>query len=444
MIYSNVKAKLSFIGACLFFFSSNIISQSECRSIIGAHINPISKDSTLGLGLETVVGLGYIDSNPIANFMAIGAFDFTSKNKNHRFYIEGVGKYWSKFHGTPGKGKTAEAADTTETSESSSEDKKYVGMREAFYMFNHLSTTLKAGIQTTTTGDYYLVDERVLGFKAIQQIHSFQIQAMVATTNRDLARMQNVCGVKPLYNVLKNKLNINQVGVNTFETNFFNTTLKWEPGKVSAPAASSSADEFETTDEFSEIKPNNKFTFNELGIIYYQEFGTGFNTNRHYIGAFSSINLLAGIELKLEAMRQFVSNNNVYSYMAELDENFVWKSNANTNINIGYMGKLNIDTGAVFMPAFTNLFLGEVARLDAFDLPAYYGSIKHTFPIKFNPHLRLRFVGQEIGNNTKEFDVEAGFKFSGHAKFTGIYSLISSNLVQSNINMFRLEIRYAF
>ena len=445
MIHSNVKIKLSAVVFVLCITGLKLFAQPECRSMIGAHINPISNDSTLGVGLESALGLGYIDENPIANIMLIGALDFNSKNKIHHFYIEGVGKYWSKFHGTPGSGKNKEAeADTTETSESAGEEKKYFGMREAHYVFNLNGTSLKAGVQSTTVGDYFLMDERVLGVKVIQKMGSFQLQAMTATTNRDLARMQNVCGVKPLYNVLKSKTNINQVGVENFETNFFNTTIKWEPGKASKPAASSSPDEFEAMDEFAAVEENSNFKVNEIGAIYYQEFGSGFSSSKQYAGAFGSIDLFSGIELKLEAIQQFISANNTLAYMAELDKNVTWQSGASTKFNLGYIGKLNTDTGAVFAPAFTNLFLGEVARLDAFDLPIYYGSISHTFPVKLNPYIRLRFVGQQENTKTHEFDVESGFKFMGRAKLTGIYSLISSNLVANNINMFRVELRVAF
>ncbi len=420
------------------------MAQSECRSIIGAHINPVSKDSTIGLGLESTLGAGFIDESPIANIMLIGAFDYTSINKEHHIDIEGVGKYWSKFHGTPGAGRTDAATDTTETSESTSTDKKYFGLREGYYLFNHTGTTIKTGVQTTTAGDYFLMDERVLGVKVIQQLNTFEFQAMLATTNRDLARMQNVCGVRPLYNVLKSKTNINQVGVDLFETNFVNANIKWENGKVANTAASSAPDEFEPVDEFSAIEENSNFKFNEAGALYYQEFGSGFSTIKHYVGAFSSINLFSGIEMKLEAVQQFISNNNTFAYTAELYKDVVWQSGASSKFNLGYIGKLNSDSGSVFSPAFTNLFLGEVARLDAFDLPIYFGSVSHTFPIKLNPHIRFRYVGQQNENKTNEFDIELGFKFMKHAKFTGIYSLISSKLVTNNINMFRFELRVAF
>ena len=181
-----------------------------------------------------------------------------------------------------------------------------------------------------------------------------------------------------------------------------------------------------------------------VGIVVYNEFGKIIPDPKLYLGSLVDVNLPGNLMLQTGAVYQNMELNNTLVYIATLKRSFTWKSGAYSNIGAGYIGKYNIDEDAVFQPLFSNMFLGEIMRLDATDFPLWKASLNHHFPGKLKFHVGLKTVGQIEGNETSEIDFEAGLKLFKHVKITTIFSRVETIALPNEIYMARLELRVAF
>jgi hypothetical protein len=96
-----------------------------------------------------------------------------------------------------------------------------------------------------------------------------------------------------------------------------------------------------------------------------------------------------------------------------------WGNASNTRISGAFIGKYDIDKDAIFQPLFSNLFLGEIMRLDAPDFPLWQAAIKHRFAGKLKIHLAIKAVSQINDPLTNEQNLEFGIiPFKNHLKVT--------------------------
>ena len=145
------------------------------------------------------------------------------------------------------------------------------------------------------------------------------------------------------------------------------------------------------------------------------------------------------------AVYQDMKDNNTLVYIGKLGKNQSWNNGSLTKISGAYIGKYNIDDNAIFQPLFSNLFLGEVVRMDAPNFPLWQAAIKHHFPNKMKFHVALKAVGELENAKTNEQDIEFGFlAFKNHLKTTLIGSRITSGVFSNDVYMARVELRLAF
>jgi len=121
-----------------------------------------------------------------------------------------------------------------------------------------------------------------------------------------------------------------------------------------------------------------------------------------------------------------------------------WQKIGMTQLEAAFIGKHEIDDNAVFQPLFSNLFIGEVMRLDAPDFPLWNAKIKHNFVGKLKFDVSLKAMGQIKANKTSEIDLEFSTKLLNHLKISTILSRIQSDALPNEIYMTRLELRVAF
>jgi hypothetical protein len=422
--------------------TTTLWAQPDCRSILGLHLKSIA-ETPFSWAIEGMGAVGVMPDRTVANWTAMGALDFTFKKNN--IYFEGAYKNWYN---------TAKNPDGNEPQTGLPDYNRptqyHWGFRELHYLRKSESFQLKAGIQGVKTDDYFLFDERMLGLSASKSWNGLKLSANTGTVSQRLARFQDVCGTRHIYNVF-HRSQFNFVGDKPGKTNFAAAFLKWTPKKAS-PKPISKEDEF---DEFSdnsfsvlEIKEKghhaNKWKWSESGIFFYEEFGSGFHEFKYYSGAFSAIQIPWSIQLKGQLVDQYILNDHALAFYISAQKNLAWRNGNHTQIDATYLGKINLTPNAHFYPAFSNLFLGEVMRLDAIDLPLLSGSIKHHFGGKFKPSLQLNAVSQINGSQSREADLIAGIKLVGHARLTGILSYISSELLTQDYWMTRMELRIAF
>jgi hypothetical protein len=100
---------------------------------------------------------------------------------------------------------------------------------------------------------------------------------------------------------------------------------------------------------------------------------------------------------------------------------------------------------AIYQPLFSNLFLGEVMRLDVADFPLWTSSIRYRFPGKLKLNFGFKATGQIQDNKTNEQNIESSITtLKNHLKLTLIGSRVDSKFFPEEFYMLRIEARLAF
>ena len=414
----------------LFAFTAN--AQMECRSTLGGHLTPFHKNVPILWAVEGTMAPGIMtdfetDPAKLNGGMVLAALDFTFLKKSN-FYFEGGYKMWNN------------SAIPTPADDKS----KHIGMRQVFYSFTGETTKIMLGLHEMKLGDYLLIDERVLGMSFDQEINAFSFNFRTGTVMQNFARMGQFCGNKHLYNIIDSSANTytENIGKKPGETNLVGLTINWNPSY--SKKADESEDEFSEFDEFSETEDSKDPFVDNVGLVLYAEFGKIIPDPKIYVGSLIDFNLPLKMKLQTGSIFQSMTDNNALVYIAKLNRGIMWNSGGNTQIGGAYIGKYEIDDNALFQPLFSNLFVGEIMRLDAVDFPLWQASIKHNFTGKLKFHVGFKAVGQIYDNQTFEMDLEAGLKLFKHIKITTIFSRVQNNALQNDIYMGRLELRVAF
>jgi len=445
----------------LFLINNKVVAQMDCRSMLGAHLTPFAKDFPVLWAVEGTMAPGMMTSpfptkenTQLNGGMFLAALDFQFKEKNH-IYIEGGYKNW----------KNSEFVDDSLLSS------RHIGIRQLFYSYSNDKTKIKLGLHETRLGDFFLIDERMVGASLDQSVGAFDFNFRLGSVTKSFARMGKFCANRHLYGML-NPDYTEKIGEKLGETNLAGFVINWDP-HYSKPVENNDAsddefgetDEFESTDEFHENHDFNEFgssdEFSEeeeprsklsvkvknIGLIFYDEFGSDkyIPDNKFYTGALVDIDFPFGVFTQTGIVYQNMKNNDAIVYILKLGKSKTWENASNTKLTAAYIGKYNIDNNAIFQPLFSNLFIGEVMRMDAPDFPLWQVALKHRFPGKLKFHIAVSAVGQIELAKTNEQDLEFGMRiFNNHLKVTAIFSHVSSDALPDDFIMARLEIRLAF
>lgn len=445
-------------------------AQMECRSMIGAHLTPISKNIPISWAVEGTFAPGIMTSpydtlgNAILNGgMFLGALEFRISGKSS-FYVEGGYKNWTN----------------SAFVENDSMKSRHIGVRQLFYGYSSEKTKFKIGLHEMRLGEFFLVDERVLGVSLDKNIGAFYLNFRAGTVSQNYARMGKICANKHLYGII-NPDYTEYIGKKIGETNLAGLVINWDPHNTKSSISTGSRDEFldggtdefhenhdfnefgefNDTDEFSEgedefsladefgnePKANSKISLKNVALILYDEFGSSdyIPDNKFYIGSLFDFKMPLGIMLQTGAVYQNMNLYNTVVYIAKIGKSHTWENASNTKFGAAYIGKINIDDNAIFQPLFSNLFIGEIMRMDAVDFPLWQAAIKHRFPGKMKFHLAIKVVGQIDDPKTNEQDIEAGvLTFKNHLKVTLIGSRVQTQNLPNDFYTARLEVRIAF
>lgn len=403
-------------------------AQMHCRSILGSHLTPFHEDVPLLWAVEgtmapgIMVPIGTEDKATLNGGMVIGALNYAFLD-NHSLYIEGGFKNWKNSELSQDIG-----------------GKQPLGMRQAFYQYSGNDVSATLGLQEMKLANYYLIDERVIGGNFDYEINAWTFTLMTGTVTNAFARMGKFCGNKHLYNLIGEHYTEN-IGKKPGQTNMAGFVINWDPA-YEKPAES--VDEFGEFSSFDDGENEQSAGLSNIVILYYNEFGKIMPDVKHYVGSIQDWDLPWDFKAQTGLVGQAMPSNNAVVYHGRLGHNINWKKGAMTEIEAGYTGLYGVDNGAVFQPLFSNLFLGEIMRLDAADFPLWTAEIKHRFPGKASVHTALKAVGQISGNNTNEIDLEVGAKLFNHSKITAILSHVQTDALADDVFMTRLEVRVAF
>ena len=430
-----LKALRSLILVSILAFSyTNLNAQMHCRSTLGGYLTPFHQDFPLLWAVEGTMAPGMMTSTAegtdpakLNGGMLLGALDYTFNN--HSFYVEGGYKNWQN----------------SELAQPITELSRDIGMRQAFYNFKGENTDIKFGLHETKLGNYFLIDERMIGVSVDKKMGAFTLYTRVGTVIDNFARMGRFCGNRHLYSLIQDDFTEN-IGEKVAETNLAGFALNWNPN-YTKPSESEGEDEFGEFDEFSsssEFGGEKQNLISNVGLVVYNEFGKIIPDHKLYVGSLVDFNLPAKFMIQAGAVYQNMNLNNTLVYIATLKRSITWNSGSYSNFGAGYIGKYNVDDNAIFQPLFSNMFLGEVMRLDATDFPLWKASISHNLPGKLKFHVGVKAVGQIEANETSEIDLEIGLKPVNHVKMTAILSRIETLALPDDIMMVRMELRVAF
>ncbi len=355
--------------------------QWECPSRLGAQLKPIGS-SNLMWSTEITSTYGSIKDYQAASVMGFVGLNYTKGN--HSLYLEGGAKAWRKSSDktfTFTEYVNDEFVVTTEKYRNSDVN---LGLREAFYKYNTEQHHLTLGLQSAHSDDSYLLNERIVGANYEGKWGRFQLNAIGGSVMQPFSRNGRFCTLGYLYNVSSGRPR-DILGRDFGQTNFGMLSVSLLPNKAKAGL-----------DEFSETaaSTSDKKTWNlsKLGAVVYTQFGSWFPQTTTLGGLYADVDV-ADISFKPEILYQNSKGNNALIYSFSADKMLIWNANNTTRFFAKYVGTVAIDKNARAINSFSNLFAGEVLRLDVLEAPFVQIGLKHSFT-KWKASLKLQAAMQ--------------------------------------------------
>ncbi len=373
---------------------AELSAQWECPSLLGASLKPLGK-SKVYWGSEITAGAGYLYNSAIFNSMGLIGLD--RSGKKWTVYAEGGYKYWDIYD--------------TETKQNFSNF--HLGLRELLFQYKSKIGKFTAGIQSARMDDYYLLNERILGLNYKYSRGSWSLNFTGGTVMKAFARNGTFCAVGYLYDIVPGR-EIALLGNRPGQTNLVAATLKYSPLKF----------------------------IDHAGLAIYYEFGSWVEKPLFTGGLFASLSLPGGIAFNPEILYQKAIDNNAIVYFLSL-EKLINGDKLRTTINIRYSGFSPLDENAKILNSFSNIFAGNVLRLDTGDLPFFQSSLKFSVP-PVRTHLKIQYTTQTRKNAMQEFDMELGKKFKKHLQVNAVGALVKSPLLEKQAILGRIEFRFYF
>lgn len=420
---------LQLIGTAAFVLSGLLAhAQWECRSHLASNLSPISENLPINLAGEIIGSGGYLTDSYIANGMVFMGAELSFNRL--QLYAEGGLKYWYK----------------QDNELNSSFSTSRLGFRELSANYLTDQFKLRLGLQQMQAGDYFLLNERVVGLNLQHESTTWNYQFAAGTVTKDFSRNGIFCSTAYIYDIVPSRAAA--TGNKWGDTNFASFSFRKErSAKKATPAPAVDADGFEVTDEFESIdttQPKPHFGLKSYGAIAYAEFGSYYTDAQLYSGVDAELTLASLGSLKAEALFQSVSGNQTLLYYLLWDKEWEWKNGNQTTLQLQYLGAGASEVGASSLPRFSNLFWGEVFRMDAVDLPLVNASLKHQFT-DHQLSLKLQYSKQLKDDEMQELDFSVGkFYLKKHLRLTALTGIMNSEQLDNWAKLARLEMRIFF
>lgn len=427
-----MKRKNNLLIITLLFASLSSFAQWECPSKMPAHLTPFHEKVPLNWALEISPAFGKMSDRTIQNGMIFGGLQYLQNN--HEVYVEGGIKMWKN-----------------KNDQYSASDQRW-GLREAYYSFNNGTHAAKVGFQSMNSGDYVLLNERAYGLAYNYSVGVFDLDIDVASVTKDFSRAGIFCTKSYIYNLVADRTAI-PIGSVLGETNFSSASLSMNPSEFFAERKTKTVkdeesgddefEEFESFDEFEDVEEDGKTPFiqiTNLGAIFYNEFGTLNNEFGWWAGAFAEATLPLEFKLHGEILLQETVWSDGYIGYIGIDKVHFWPKRNRTILSAGYYTFLSENENNNAAMSFSNLWYGEVIRLDGVDMPFWQVSAKHNFP-KIKTHLKLQYVKQLHDQQMSEVDFAIGKTWFKHLKTTAMFGRMTALELEKIYYMARLEVR---
>jgi len=354
-------------------------AQWNCPSKLGEFVKPIPY-TPVKLGIELVGSGGFIGDNYFGFFAGIAGIEYTIKQ--HTFYVEGGVKTWGRHD-----------LGINQTYHNS-----YGGFREAYYRYLQKKLSLRVGIQTITLDDDYLVNDRAAGVNFGFDYKKLSFQAAGGSVMKHFSRNGLFCNVGYVYDILHRDRGL--MGNRLFETNFGAITLSYNNKDIT-------------------------MGLNKIGIALYDEFGSRIDTNVFMGGFYATVTLPFDIELTPEVLYQNSLSNDALLYSIGFRKMFRFENTQRLEIRARMLLSTEIDKGAGIRNSFSNLFLGDVIRLEAQDLPLYQASVRYSIP-KHSLHFKVQYTAEFDLHGLSELDLSIAIKILKQIQLSAIGGYLKS------------------
>ncbi len=403
--------------------SLSMQAQWNCRSRLSSFLKPVG-DSNLMWAAEVTASQGYLTNSHIANGMAFLGLDYTKNSSS--FYVEGGLKYWYQ------KNMDTEIAF----------DNTRVGFRELFYKYSGSNSNLTLGIHSAGLGDYYLLNERVLGASYHFDNQKWKVDLTAGSVSNDFARNGTFCSTCYIYDIIQNR-SVNHTASTIGKTNVAALTISLSPQKLTdMDEFSNDGDEFSSMDD---MDSHSSISVKDIGLAFYTEFGDEVDQSLITTGLYTNIDLGADFSIKPELLYQEASDNQGIIYSVKLGKSFMWNNMHRTHVQLNYYDFSDLNDNASVLNRYSNILAGEVLRLDAVEMPLFLFSVKHNIP-KAKTHFKVQYASSNQQSSMQEFDFQCGKIFFKHLQANAIMGYIKSDYIQDDDHavLGRLELRLNF
>lgn len=464
----SIRTALVLSGALGFSMSW---AQWECPSRLGASLAPIGSSNfqfgaefTHSLGLMNVYSTGEKGEElsnmvKISNDMLFMGLNYSMGKSS--FYAEGGFKYWSRVDSIFEDGHDnfsyseydsilqdsvlVEFKDDSTAGETAG---LVPGLRELFYSYRGENNALTLGLQTAKSDDYYLVNERIVGLNYRFTYGRWEANLLGGSVLSAFARNGTFCSVGYMQSIIPRRER-SIIGRGFGQTNLVSLTAMVHPSMEVSAAPTSEGNEFsnEFSSEFGDGNAESSakmLNWKTLGLAIYDEFGSWVETSALVVGLFTELEFAESFSVKPEVLYQTSKNNTGVIYSVEGDLHTSWDNGWQTKALVRYLGMSAMDSLAKPGTSFSNIFAGEILRLDSRDMPFLQVGLKHSFSeIKTSVKLQMakQLSQRELSDQEKALGLE-GKKFTEYditiAKNFGEHYLV--NLSGGFVDYYHLAI----
>ena len=412
------------------FLVGKVLAQWSCPSKIGGSLKPLWSDSPIRWATEVETAGGILGERALFNGMWFGALeaDLTFLN----LYAEGGVKYWSLW-------------------ENDAQFEKFrPGMRELYVEPAFKNLDVRIGLQSLQFDDAFIFNERAMAVSLDKNWQGFTFEGALGTVSKQFARNGSFCSNCFMYDIVQNRPK-GYLGSKPFDEKFAALVVTFRPegykkSKNKPVQSAVSADEFSEFDAFEPIAGGDEkkalVSMDAAGLILYSEFGQHYANPLFVAGFYETINLPLNLKFKGEYLYQHFGSTQGIVAVNSIDGSY--KSNLGfTDINGSYYYFYKLSDQAAPMLSYTNLFLGEVLRLDAVEMPLASVYVKHRFKNK-GMSLKLQYATETKRDAMREVDLQLNKNFGHllHVIVTGGW--MHGGEINDNTMLGRVELRFTF
>lgn len=377
-------------------------AQWECPTRLGASLAPIGS-SNVQFGAEFTHSLGLMNmyttgdsGQSLSNAMKISNdmlfMGLNYSNGKSSFYAEGGVKYWSRVDSVFEDGHDnysytqydsilQDSVLVVVKDDSTAGENAGIspGLRELFYSYRGENNALTIGEQTAKSDDYYLVNERIVGLNYRFTHGRWEANLLGGSVLKAFARNGTFCSVGYMQSIVPRRERA-IIGEDLGQTNLLSFTAMVHPSMDISTESSSVENEFSSEFGDGTSEGNSKIlNWKTLGLAFYDEFGSWVETSAMLVGLFTDIEFAETVSLRPEVLYQASKGHTALIYSLEGNVNKSWDNGWQSKALVRYLGMTAFDSLARPRTSFTNIFAGEVLRLDARDIPFIQVGLKQSF-----------------------------------------------------------------